>query len=76
MIRPMWVKGAFLLGEYKNGFMISHHKDSSLPKKEDPTKDQLPWQHHVPVFLVLRKIEETYTKPNWSSGRREEEKAT
>ena len=33
MIRPMWVKGAFLLGESKNGFMISDHKDSSLLQK-------------------------------------------
>ena len=48
------VKGAFLLGESKNGFMISDHKDSSLPKKEDPKRDHLSWQHHVLVFLVLQ----------------------
>ena len=33
MIRPTWVKGAFLLGESKHGFMISDHNDSSLLQK-------------------------------------------
>ena len=63
------VKGAFILGESKNGFMISDHQDSSLPKTEDPKKDHLPWQHHVPVFLVLQ----TASNPSFArkSGREE-----
>ena len=35
------VRGFF--GEFKNGFVISDHMDSSLPKKtEYPKKDHLP----------------------------------
>ena len=41
VIRPLlWVR---FLGESKNGFLISDHTDSSLPKKktEDPKKEHL-----------------------------------
>ena len=58
-------------GESKNRFVISDHTDSSLPKKQDPKKAHLPWQQHVLVHLMGKK-----KTTNWSSWRRQEEKAT
>ena len=45
------------MGESKNGFVISDHMDSSLPKKKRKIqkKDHLSWQRHVCVLLVGRK---------------------
>ena len=40
-------------------------------KMEDPRKDHLPWQRHVLVLFMANK-----KKTNWSSQRRQEEKAT
>ena len=40
-------------------------------KMEDPRKDHLPWQRHVLVLFVEKK-----TTTNWSSRRRQEERAT
>ena len=58
-------------GESKNRFVISDHTDSSLPKKQKIRKKaHLPWQQHVLVHLVGEK-----KTTNWSSWRRQEEKA-
>ena len=44
------------LRESKNGFVISDHMDSLLPKKtEDPKKVHWPWQQHVLVLIVGKK---------------------
>ena len=54
LVFSRWCDQCELRVRFIGRFMISDHKDSSLPKKKDPKKDHLPWQHHVLMFLVLQ----------------------